>query len=379
MINSIPEGKMDVETTWIKQQAHKLGFTLVGITTPDPPARMEVYQAWLEAERHAGMAYLARPEAVHKRADPRRVFDPCQSIIVTGTLHSTSSLNDSTDYQIARYALGDDYHDVLIERMKQLLVAIEQRLGRSLEHRMYTDTGPLLERELAQRAGLGWIGKNTCLIHPQLGSYFLLAELMLDLPLEADQPFDHDRCGTCTRCIEACPTNCILPDRTLDASRCISYLTIENKGPIPGDLREKIGNWLFGCDICQEVCPWNLRFAQSVADPKFARRDVFHQTSLTDLLHLSPGSWQKTLVGSPLTRPRRKGLVRNACVVAGNHAQETRIGDLAVVLENDPEPLARGHAVWALRQIDHPQARKLLEDHILKDEDPYVRQELQGE
>ena len=169
--------------------------------------------------------------------------------------------------RIASYAHGDDYHDILPARMKELVQFIEEQVGGPVQNRYYTDTGPILERDLAQRAGIGWIGKNTCLINPKQGSYFLLSEILLDLELEPDPPFTTDHCGTCTRCIEACPTDCILPNRTLDARRCISYLTIELKDDIPLELRDKIGDWVFGCDICQQVCPWN-RFAAE-GDPAF--------------------------------------------------------------------------------------------------------------
>jgi epoxyqueuosine reductase len=162
--------------------------------------------------------------------------------------------------RVASYARGEDYHDVLPARMQELVRFIEEQVGGPVGNRYYTDTGPILERDLAQQAGIGWIGKNTCLIHPKQGSYFFLSEILLDLELEPDPPFTTDHCGTCTRCITACPTQCILPDRTLDATRCISYLTIELKDDIPVELREKVGDWAFGCDVCQMVCPWN-RFA----------------------------------------------------------------------------------------------------------------------
>src|SRR5512139_3833352 len=186
--------------------------------------------------------------------------------------------------RVAAYAWGEDYHTVLTERLQQLVVFIETHLGSPFPYRIYTDTGPLLERELAQRAGLGWIGKNTCLINPQAGSYFLLGEVLLGVALEPDAPFIADRCGSCTRCLEACPTGCILPDRTIDARRCISYLTIELKGIIPVELRPAIGNWVFGCDICQEVCPWNQRFARTQGEAAFTARPGLSTPRLVDEL-----------------------------------------------------------------------------------------------
>ena len=370
-------GSKRIEPDWVKQRASELGFSLVGITTPEPPPHHVTYQAWIDSGHHAQMNYLAHPDAIEKRRDPRKILPECQSIIVTGTCYDASMTGTNADFQVAGYALGEDYHAILRERLHELVSALEQRSGRSIKHRIYTDTGPLLERELAQRAGLGWIGKNTCLIHPALGSYFLLAELMLDLALEPDQPFLHDRCGSCTRCIEACPTACILPDRTIDASRCISYLTIELKGAIPIELRRHINDWLFGCDICQQACPWNQRFAGQVVDPAFKPRPFLRQASLRDFLRLEKGSWRENLRDSPLERPRRKGLLRNAAIVAGNHRDVAWIEDLAHILQKDPDPLPRSHAAWALKQMDHPHAQEIIQAQRAVENDTSVRQELE--
>ena len=247
----------------IKLKAQQLGFILAGVTTPAPPDHYSTFEAWLAQGRHGRMDYLARDRSRARRANPREIIPECQSILVLATPYNPprarrEPANDiALRGQVAAYAWGDDYHDVLPARMKELVQFIEEQVGHSVTNRWYTDSGPILERDLAQRAGIGWIGKNTCLIHPKHGSYFLLSEIFLDLALEPDPPLRTDHCGTCTRCIEACPTDCILPNRTLDATRCISYLTIELKDDTPAELREKIGDWVFGCDICQTVCPWN--------------------------------------------------------------------------------------------------------------------------
>ncbi len=368
-----------IHSTWVKQRAQALGFQLVGITTPDPPDHLDVYRHWVGSGRHADMAYMARPDAIQKREDPRLLLPECRSIIVTGTLYGSSDLDHTTEFKIAKYALGKDYHHELINRLQMLQDEIEAHVGGPVNHRIYADTGPLLEREIAQRAGLGWIGKNSCLINPNLGSYFLLAELMLDLPLEPDAPFLSDRCGSCSRCIEACPTRCILPDRTLDAGRCISYLTIENKGLTSPGLREHIGNWLFGCDICQQVCPWNIRFARPITDTAFLPSPYLRRSQLKGFLRLSPDTWRQDLRNSPLERPRRKGLVRNATIVAGNHASEEYLDDLIYILEHDKDAMVRAHAAWALHQIDHPKARTLLESQLDLEQDPEVLQAIKGE
>lgn len=366
-------------TRFVKEEAHRLGFTLVGITTPDPPSHFDVYQRWLERGNHGGMNYLSSERALHRRADPRTILPECQSILVCGTLclpRDPSASTPTSPVQISSYALGEDYHTVLKDRLESLVHLIEDRLNKPLKHRIYTDTGPLLERELAQRAGLGWIGKNTCLIHPQLGSYLLLAELLLEIPLQPDPHFPYDRCGTCTRCIDACPTGCILPDRTLDARRCISYLTIEEKQSIDHDLRRAIGNWLFGCDICQQVCPWNQRFAKPTEDPVFQPRPFLKQPAITDFLLLKPEAWRQSLRGSPLERPRRRGLVRNAIIVAGNARDETVLTFLAELLRSDPEPIVRAHAAWALGQISGREAQSTLQAAADQETDVSVQREI---
>ncbi len=251
--------------------------------------------------------------------------------------------------RIAAYARGDDYHEILPPRLQALVEFIETQVGHPVANRWYTDTGPILERDLAQRAGLGWIGKNTCLINPRRGSYFLLAEIFLDLDLEPDAPFVTDQCGTCTRCIDACPTDCILPDRTLDAGRCISYLTIELKEGIPAALRPQVGEWVFGCDICQAVCPWN-RFAPPEGDPALAPHPPSGRPDLIHELELSPAEFNRKFKHSPVRRAKRRGYLRNVAVALGNTGTPRDIPALEKALD-DPEPLVREHAAWAIEQI----------------------------
>jgi epoxyqueuosine reductase len=230
--------------------------------------------------------------------------------------------------------------------MKELVQFIEEQAGRPVKNRWYTDSGPLLERDLAQRAGIGWIGKNTCLINPKQGSYFLLSEILLDLALEPDPPFVTDHCGTCTRCIEACPTDCILPDRTIDATRCISYLTIELKDEIPVELRDRIGNWVFGCDICQMVCPWN-RFAGE-GDPAFGNQGSSEH--LTEELSISGTEFNQRFKATPVKRAKRRGYLRNVAVALGNTGDMHILPVLQKALK-DEEPLVREHASWAIDEI----------------------------
>ena len=275
-----------------------------------------------------------------------------RSTLLQCSLLSPSTEEAAVTGKVAAYAWGADYHQVLAARLKDLVAYIEAQVGAPLPNRWYTDTGPLLERDLAQRAGLGWIGKNTCLINPRLGSYFFLAEILLGLDLPADAPFVFDRCGACTRCLQACPTGCILPDRTIDARRCLSYLTIELKGSIPSELRPLVGEWVFGCDICQQVCPWNVRFAASaelpVAISEFSARPGVPQPELARELALNAGQFSRKFKGSPVKRARRTGYLRNVAVALGNLGSPAGLPALVKALTGDPEPLVRGHAAWAL-------------------------------
>ncbi len=343
----------------IKDEARRLGFVLAGVTSPDPPEHAAVFERWLQLGRHGQMTYLAEPRGRLRRSDPRLVMPECRSIVVLAIPYSDpgNAASSATSGHVgaavgksAAYAWGEDYHLVLPKRIKALVKFIRDQAGRDVSSLWYTDTGPILERDLAQRAGLGWIGKNTCLINPKVGSYVLLAEVFLDLVLEPDPPFATDHCGTCRRCIEACPTDCILPDRTLDARQCISYLTIELKERIPEDLRSRMDNWIFGCDICQMVCPWN-RFAEAEGETAFRSSGRQSQPDLIAEMRLTSQAFEEQFKSTPIRRAKHSGYRRNVTVALGNVAGADAISVLEAAATG-PDPMVAEHATWAIRRIN---------------------------
>lgn len=330
----------------VKNKARQLGFILAGVTSPEPPAHYNIFEEWLNQNLHGTMQYLAEERSRIRRANPKQILPECKSILVLAMpYHSPLPLGEGR-VRVASYALGDDYHDILPKKLQTIVDFIEEQVGHPIPHRYYTDSGPILERELAQRAGLGWVGKNSMLINPQAGSTFFLAEILLGIELEPDEPFPTDHCGTCTRCITACPTQCILPNRTLDARRCISYLTIENKEGIPEDLRPQMGSWIFGCDLCQQACPWN-RFS-SAADPAFEPKIPL--PVLTEDMLLSSVEFNQRFKKSPIKRAKRRGYLRNLAVAIGNTGGEKDIPILEQAMQDD-EALVRKHAKWAMNNI----------------------------
>jgi epoxyqueuosine reductase len=375
-------------TQAVKDEARRLGFDLAGVTTPDPPPHFPTFQHWLNESRHGEMRYLETERALTRRSDPRQILPECRSILVLGIRYfapgsvSEAPVDPSAQGKtgrVASYAWGSDYHDVLPQRLKALVSFIEDQVGDSFPNRWYTDTGPILERDIAQRAGLGWIGKNTCLIHPGKGSYYLLSEILLGIELEPDPPFETDHCGSCTRCLDACPTSCILPDRTIDARRCISYLTIELKEAIPLELRPQIGDWVFGCDICQQVCPWNERFARPEGDPAFAPRPGLPAPDLEhELENLTPEAFAAKFKGSPVKRAKRRGYLRNVAVALGNMGRPESVSILAKVLLTEAESLVRGQAAWALGRLGGEEAAQALHRARQRETDPEVLAEITG-
>jgi epoxyqueuosine reductase len=335
--------------TRTKAQAFGLGFDLAGICTLGPAETAHAFDQWLEQGYAGTMDYL--PRGRDKRRDSRLPVPGAMSAIVVAM--SYGGLEPSGT--VARYARGEDYHDVMLERLRALHRWLDEELGHVTAGKAYVDTGPLLERDLARRAGLGWFGKNTNLVNPSLGSFFFLGALLVDVALEPDAPFETDRCGTCTRCLDACPTDAFVEPRVLDATRCISYLTIELKGSIPEPLREPIGDRMYGCDICQDVCPYNVKFSRVLEDesPYVARESLGGKDARTlarEILRMSQDEFTAAFKGSPMKRAKLRGLKRNAAVVLGN-VGTPEDGPVLTRALADPEPLVREHAAWALERI----------------------------
>jgi len=305
-------------TTRLKAQAFGVGFNLAGVAALGVPDTLAHFDAWLSAGHHGPMAYL-NGDGADLRRDCRRPHPGATHALVVGMDYG----GREPAGPVARYARGDDYHEVLRERLRAVHGWFEQEVGRPVNGRPYVDSGPLLERDLARRAGLGWFGKNTMLINPSTGSFFFLGALVLEWPLVPDTPFEADRCGRCTRCLDACPTQAFVAPRVLDARRCISTLTIELRGEIPEALRPLVGDHLYGCDICQEVCPWNVRFARPLPEgsPFTARSAVAGKdahTLATELLAMDQTAYAEAFRGSAMKRAKLAGLQRNARGVLTN-------------------------------------------------------------
>ena len=364
-------------TDEIKAHAVHLGFDLAGVTSAEPPANGEYYAKWLERGMAGEMAYLGRQ--VEKRQDPGRVLPDARSIVVVAMNYrcpeSEPIPGGTPRGRIAMYARGDDYHDVMKEKLQALLRFVKDRAGRPVEGKVYVDTGPVLEREFAVRAGMGWFGKHTNLIHKRVGSWLLIGEILLDLELDEDRPAA-DHCGTCTMCLEACPTDAIVEPYVVDSRRCISYPTIELKDAIPIEYRAAMGDRVFGCDDCQDVCPWNRR-APTTRHAAFYPRAWNEMPGLIEMLGWSPEEFRTRFKGSPIKRTKRRGLLRNAAVALGNTKDPQAVPALIASLDDD-EPLVRSHAAWALGNIGGDRAHSALEDARMAEGDPAVIAEIDG-
>jgi epoxyqueuosine reductase len=349
----------------VKSLALALGADLVGICPARSTPESRELDAWL-ARGYAGkMDYLAR--SVEKRQDPEKLFAGAESMIVVGLSYDSvaepRASGTETDVEpdnargtVATYAVGDDYHEVLGDRLRALAAGLEALIGSPVKSRAYVDTGPVIERVAAAYAGIGWVGKNTCLINPDLGSFLFLGVLVTDLKLESDEQIE-DLCGSCTACLDACPTDALVAPRLMDATRCISYTTIEDPGPIPEALRSAHANLVYGCDICQDVCPWNTRRARLwPEDPlglraRLKSREAWADPSLAWILALDESAWLQATRASAMRRSKRRGLLRNALVAAGNSKDQGLRPEIEKLAAGD-DPLLAEHARWAIAKLD---------------------------
>jgi len=354
-----------------------LGFELVGISPLRLPPHQESFAEWLRQGFSGELAYMSRTEQL--RRNPHELVPWAVSVISVGVNYCTPYPRVAPPHEpegwISRYAWGDDYHQLIKQKLEALLETIRRIATGLVEGRAFVDSGPVLEREFAGIAGIGWIGKNTHLISPKKGSWFFLGELFLNLPLAYDRPI-RNRCGKCDLCLKACPTGAFVGPYVLDARRCISYLTIELKGFIPRHLRPLIGNHIFGCDICQEICPYNVK-AQPTEEKAFLPRKGLYAPSLISLLSLDEKEFRRRFQGSPILRAKRRGLLRNVAVALGNAKSVTALPALILALD-DQEALVRGHVAWAIGQIGSPEGMTALQHRWSIENDPLVRDEIEA-
>ncbi len=338
-------------TQKLQRRARELGFELFGVAAVQDVPELARYREWIDAGLQADMHYMARNS--EKRGNPELLVENARSVIVCGkNYHTRAPLSTEpappTAGWISRYAWGDDYHDVLKQRIRELYEYLVELTDGQAQGRYYVDTGPVLEKVWGQYAGLGWIGKNTCLINQHMGSFFFLAVIVTDAELTYSTP-PPDRCGTCTRCIDACPTQAIIGPYVLDAGKCISYLTIEHRDGIPEPLREGMGRHIFGCDICQDVCPWNRKAPVSL-EPAFQPRPGSVNPELGDLLQMDQENFRERFRKSPVKRSKLRGMLRNALIAAGNRRHSALLPHIEP-LRQHPDEMIREHAQWAVEQI----------------------------
>ena len=367
---------MSTLTTKTKALGKSLGFDIVGITTADRFARDE--RAALERVNDGLMDGLPwyTAERVRKANSPRKLLEDARSVVSLAMSYNygeAESHGKGPHGRIARYAWGDDYHDVMKKRLRSFVAALPDIAGRPVITRTFVDDGPMNDRAAAERAGVGWFGKNTNILTPSHGSWVLLGQVITDLDLVPDAPLKKN-CGECVRCIDACPTGAIVAPFVIDNRKCISFLTIELRGSIPRDLRPLVGDWVFGCDICQDVCPVNWKAAPAL-EPAFRKRHDFDAPALLPLLELDDEGFRERFRGSPIKRAKRAGLQRNVCVALGNIGDPVAVPALAKALQTS-EPLVREHAAWALGRIGGEEARTVLSTAQETELDDDARQEI---
>jgi epoxyqueuosine reductase len=335
-------------TQTLREKAEALGFDKIAIAGVAPLERdRAALAAWLAADRHATMAWMQRDEA--KRVDPASLLPGCRFVVSVAMNYWTGKEPRPGLARVARYAQGRDYHRVMGERLKELAAWLTE--ASEAPSRSFVDTGPVLERAWAEASGLGWIGKNANVLTRELGSWFLLGDVLTCAELAPSQGPHQEFCGTCTACLDACPTQAIVEPGIVDSNLCISYWTIEHRGSVPEDKRAGNGDWIFGCDVCQDVCPWNVSFAQPVERDPFHHRDDLNGLDAVEILGLDEASFRKRYSGTALMRSKWEGMRRNACIVLGNRRDPAALPALRRALD-DADPVVREHAEWAIGRIE---------------------------
>lgn len=362
----------------LRRMAADAGLGIAAVTTAAPfPGLQAMLDGHIDAGRLNGFNWFDHPRA-EVIADPKRLHPTAESIVSLGLPYYTGSVDKPSDVprgRIARYAWGTDYHRVFRQRQTALLSLLETHLGRTIEARLLADTARVADRAVAVRSGLGWYGKHSCVIVPGHGSWVMLGELIVDVVIEVSQPLDRD-CGSCSRCLDACPTGAIVAPYIVDSPRCLSFQTIEQRGAIPRSIRPFMADWVFGCDICQEFCPYTGA-AEHVADEDFLPRSQEHVFPRLDwLLRLTEEEFRATYAGSAVLRTKRRGLARNAAVALGNSGDRASVPTLAEALMEHDEPLVRSHAAWAIGRLGGTTANKVLEMALRREEDPDVVEEI---
>ncbi len=337
----------------IKTEAKRLGFLQIGISFAAPPHHFQTFQSWIAESFHGNMDYLQRNDLLEKRKNPTKLFQkaisiitliyPCYPLNITENKEQTKFFG-----QVASFSFNEDYHTLLQQKAEHLCEFISAKFHKNINYKICVDSSPILEREYAVQSGLGWIGKNANFISPTFGSFVLLCEILIDVSLPISSPFEKDFCGKCTRCVEACPTKCIKINRTIDARQCISYLTIENPSEIPDDLRHKIGYWIFGCDVCQLVCPWNQRLAEITQFKNFKSSNPESIINLLEELQITEKAFKSKYKGTPINRAKFLSYKRNLIIAIGNSRNPAFLPCLEYLLT---DPYFQTYAKWAIDRI----------------------------
>ena len=362
----------------IEAEAYKLGFKLFGITQLIQPIHFDLYEKWISDTSCGEINYLASTRSLVFRKNPGRLLPNSKSIIIVGSLYQpviydTNDHNSVINGKIASFAQGQDYHQKMLDNLKRLFLFIQKSIHESINAKLFCDTGPILEKEFGYMAGLGWIGKNGILISPIIGSFFNLGEIILDFDLIPTTHVPQDQCGNCHTCIDNCPTKCIQTDRTLQAYRCISYLTIEHKGIIERSLRPLMGNWIYGCDICQLVCPWNQKYINR----RYETKDI-QGVNLLEEIFISKGDFNLKYKNSAIRHMKWNNFRRNIIIALGNFRESASIKTLREILLFDPDPKIRLYSAWALGQIGNMTARDILRHAKKQEQDVRVINEIES-